>query len=229
LAAIAVARRFNIDEEKIARALASAALPEMRLEQRHCFLSNQACEGATTIVADCYNANPDSMLAAIETVATLGDGSGGAGGRRVVVLGDMLELGAQADSLHRQVLERIRQLDEEATTRIGLVVLVGEQMRRASAVLTEAHWPASRVVCVAGVEDAALADAVAALLMPGDLVLLKGSRRMGLERVLRAVERRAAGVAPGAAAAGPRRAVEEHGAPGGAGVTGVKGRVPTKT
>lgn len=214
LAAIAVARRLNIDEPKVVQGLASVPLPELRMEQRLYSLAPIA--PSATVIADCYNANPDSMIAAIDTISriaasplgTAGDAPRTASPRRIAVLGDMLELGTQSEEMHRQVLNRLNVLETEAVAvdsgsgtpsnplpgagKFDLVVLVGERMRKAATTLTAAGWPHARVITVADVGDPSLADAVASLIQPGDLVLLKGSRRTGLERVLPAIARRAA-------------------------------------
>ena len=112
------------------------------------------------VIDDAYNANPASMRAALEGLsARRGEG------RLVAVLGEMAELGPDAPALHREIAARASDID--------LVVGVGELARlyRGNA------WFAD--------VDAA-ADALPALLQPGDVVLLKASRSVGLERLLEA-------------------------------------------
>jgi UDP-N-acetylmuramoyl-tripeptide--D-alanyl-D-alanine ligase len=146
--------------------------------------------GGITFINDAYNANPESAIAAIRTFAQLGKG---ASGRRVVVLGDMLELGEAAPDLHREVGRALA-----ASGAAEVVVLVGEYSRGVADVLggsrsarrVQTHWLAE-----ADVERAA------GLLRAGDLVLLKGSRRMGLERIIKAVSLSSAG-ASGAGSGG---------------------------
>src|SRR5205814_5517050 len=89
LAAIAVARKMGLEVEAIIDALSRAHGPDMRLQ-----LSRV---NGVTVLNDAYNANPNSTRAAIETLAALP-----ARGRRVAVLGDMLELGDHSDRYHQE-------------------------------------------------------------------------------------------------------------------------------
>jgi UDP-N-acetylmuramoyl-tripeptide--D-alanyl-D-alanine ligase len=112
------------------------------------------------VIDDAYNANPASMRAALEGLAARrGEG------RLVAVLGEMAELGPDAPELHREIAARASGID--------LVVGVGELAR----LYRGGAWFAD--------VDAA-ADALPALLQPGDVVLLKASRSVGLERLLEA-------------------------------------------
>jgi UDP-N-acetylmuramoyl-tripeptide--D-alanyl-D-alanine ligase len=111
------------------------------------------------LVNDSYNANPISMRAALDHFATLE-----ASGRRLAVLGEMRELGPNAAAYHREIGDYARRAGVE------LIIGVGE--------LADAYAPDERV------PDAdAAADTLAAALGPGDAVLVKGSRAVGLERV----------------------------------------------
>ncbi len=185
-AAIAVGRRLGVGADVIDAGLASASGPPMRLER--------STVGGVRFVNDAYNANPESALAAIRT---FGDAFGGPGawpGRKVVVLGDMLELGDAAPELHREVGEALAQAGWA-----DLVVLVGRLMLFASPSLARALG-AERVAHVPDSEVASAAS-VASMLRPGDVVLLKGSRGMKLERIIEAVRRGtpdAAGAPPAA-------------------------------
>ncbi len=116
-----------------------------------------------TLIEDCYNANPIAMLAALEDLS-------GRDGRRVAVLGDMMELGPDEARYHREIG------GAAAATGVDLVVGVGQ---RAAAYIEGAAG-------VATVYFATVDEAVAGLgehLRPGDVVLLKGSRSMALERI----------------------------------------------
>ncbi|MCC6660118.1 MAG: UDP-N-acetylmuramoyl-tripeptide--D-alanyl-D-alanine ligase [Phycisphaerales bacterium] len=160
-AAVAVGLRLGLDEATIARGLASVCGAEMRMEP---------CEaGGVRVLNDAYNANPDSMLAALDALAGLPKGPG----RRAAVLGDMLELGDAGPALHAEVLERALSMAD-----LDAVILVGPLMGAASG-----RRPDPRVLCIADL-DGPGAAAVAERLAPGDLVLLKGSRRMRLERLI---------------------------------------------
>jgi UDP-N-acetylmuramoyl-tripeptide--D-alanyl-D-alanine ligase len=130
-----------------------------------------------TVIDDCYNANPMSMRAAlddlVETARTIGDG------RRVAILGDMLELGPEARSFHAEIGEHC--------TRVGvdLLVTVGRLAEAMTTTFEGESYP---------VADAAEAAAIVPeLLGPGDVVLIKASRGIGLELVCEALSA-AAGV-----------------------------------
>ncbi len=126
--------------------------------------------GGGLLINDCYNANPVSMRAALEHLA---DRAGAR--RRVAVLGDMAELGPGAPTYHREIGHLAAQLG------VGALVAVGP--------LARAYVDGARGVPVtrwATTLDEGLA-ALQALLRPGDCVLVKGSRAMGLEAIAEAL------------------------------------------
>lgn len=163
--AATVATRFGMTEAEIAGRLASFASEGMRSETIDI--------AGLTVIADCYNANPDSMSAAVLSLAEFATN-----GRRVAVLGDMLELGDKAAALH----EKVGQLFGDGS--IDLLVTVGELGRRIHAAAVEAGQSA---VHADSAEEATtrVLDAVEA----GDVVLVKGSRGMTLERVVEGIRR----------------------------------------
>ncbi|MCW2680959.1 MAG: murF [Frankiales bacterium] len=129
-----------------------------------------------TVVNDAYNANPESMRAALKALAVM---SAGKSRRTIAVLGPMAELGDDATEAHQALGRFLVRLD------IGQLVVVGEDAGgiHAGAVL-EGSWGGESV----HVPD--VAAAVALLreeLRPGDVVLVKASRSAGLERVAAAV------------------------------------------
>lgn len=130
-----------------------------------------------TVIDDCYNANPMSMRAALDDLAaTAGDG------RRVAVLGDMLELGEEERRYHIEIGAHA------AAVGVELLVSVGPR----SATTAEAFGGATHAVA-----DAASAAAlVPGLLQAGDIVLVKASRGVGLEAVTQALTA-ADGATPG--------------------------------
>ncbi|MDP9347009.1 MAG: UDP-N-acetylmuramoyl-tripeptide--D-alanyl-D-alanine ligase, partial [Actinomycetota bacterium] len=118
------------------------------------------------VIDDCYNANPMSMRAALDDLAV---SAGGRGGRSVAVLGDMLELGPQERRFHAEAGAHARAVGVE------LLVAVGSRA---------AHMADGYGDGVVAVPDAAAAVAVLpGLVEPGDTVLVKGSRGVGLEVV----------------------------------------------
>jgi UDP-N-acetylmuramoyl-tripeptide--D-alanyl-D-alanine ligase len=126
--------------------------------------------GGGILLNDCYNANPLSMAAALEH---LGDRAGGH--RKVAVLGDMAELGPGAPAFHREV--------GAAAARAGVEVLVAVGPLARNYVQGARGVPLTRW---AGTVEQGLA-ALRSVLQPGDVVLVKGSRAMGLEVIAEAV------------------------------------------
>ena len=112
--------------------------------------------GGGVLINDCWNANPVSMAAALRDLAARN------GGRRIAVLGGMAELGSEAARYHRDVAAQAAGLD--------VVIGVGPLARD----YDPTHW-------VADADQAA--RLLGELLEPGDIVLVKGSRSVGLERV----------------------------------------------
>ena len=171
LAAVAVGRRLGLSDKQIDQGLAQCEPVAMRM----------TCHklGGMTIYNDAYNANPDSMIAALDTFAELTIEAD----RRVVILGDMLELGAQAEALHVEIGRSVIDLDRRAP--IAHAVLIGSLSCATARVLTQA-WGADRVTHMDELNEQTAAFA-ARHVQPGDRVLLKGSRSMGLERMLDAL------------------------------------------
>jgi UDP-N-acetylmuramoyl-tripeptide--D-alanyl-D-alanine ligase len=158
LAALAAARAVGVEPE----GEVDVALSNMRGQRI-------ALPGDIVVVNDCYNANPMSMRAALDDLAV------SAAGRRVAVLGDMLELGPDEAAYH----EEVGRLATNAG--VELLVTVGPLAERIGATFNggeRRHAPDAR-------EAAAL---VPGLLEPGDTVLVKGSRGVGLEVVAQALE-----------------------------------------
>jgi UDP-N-acetylmuramoyl-tripeptide--D-alanyl-D-alanine ligase len=140
-----------------------------------------------TVIDDCYNANPMSVRAALEDLALTAQREHHS--RRVAVLGDMLELGPTEGSLHAQVGVQARD------SGVDLLVTVGP---RARAIAEQFDGE------VRSVQDAAqAAELLPGLVQPGDLVLVKGSRAVGLELVCRALGA-AEGVGPAIERSGAR-------------------------
>jgi UDP-N-acetylmuramoyl-tripeptide--D-alanyl-D-alanine ligase len=120
--------------------------------------------GGVTVVNDCYNANPMSMRAALDHLAA------SAAARRIAVLGGMAELGPDSEDYHREIGTRAAELG------IEVLVPVGEDaLAYADTFEGETHPVATPEEAGALLEE---------LAQPGDRVLIKGSRSVGLERVL---------------------------------------------
>jgi UDP-N-acetylmuramoyl-tripeptide--D-alanyl-D-alanine ligase len=169
----------------VAAARALGYTPRGRIDVRFSALRGQREQlpGGVVLIADCYNANPMSMRAAIDDLAET------APARRVAVLGDMLELGADAPALHREI-------GAHAHARgVELLVTVGPQ----AAEMRPRFGGESHAVA----DAQAAAQLVSGLLRDGDTVLVKGSRGVGLERLL---ERLREDLPPTLAPAGEERA-----------------------
>jgi UDP-N-acetylmuramoyl-tripeptide--D-alanyl-D-alanine ligase len=179
LAAIAVGRKLGVPEDVIIENLAHSDGPEMRLQLQPV--------GDVTVLNDAYNANPNSMAAAIETAAALE-----AHGRRIGVLGDMRELGRSSDRYHREIGQFAA-----ANGRFDLLMCVGKQAKLIAEAAILAGFPEN---AVRRFEDAkSAATAFPDTLREGDLVLLKASRGVRLEEVAIAIAKRAAEAARKAA------------------------------
>jgi UDP-N-acetylmuramoyl-tripeptide--D-alanyl-D-alanine ligase len=127
----------------------ASSIPEGRGNRVDC--------GRVTLIDDSYNANPVSMRAAIEVLA------GSAGGRRIAVLGDMLELGEDSANYHRELVAHMNGLDG--------VVCVGQQMR-----ILETCLDSERLMKHFERADQALIDYLLSVTRSGDVLLVKGSR-----------------------------------------------------
>lgn len=181
-AAIAVARRFGLADDTIRAALASARGPDMRLEPVQ--------KEGVHFLNDAYNANPDSMLAALDVYAACTPNSRSQRhGRSVLVLGEMLELGDSSIEAHREIGRAVATMVERGHT-LDLVVFVGGLAKSmhdaANSALHSFTGVAPTLVHFAESSDSSRRE-IARLLRPGDFVLLKGSRRVALEGVIEQV------------------------------------------
>jgi UDP-N-acetylmuramoyl-tripeptide--D-alanyl-D-alanine ligase len=174
--AVAAGRLFGLSLEECAVGLASTPLTKARLQIREI--------DGIEFIDDSYNANPDSMKAALRTLVELE-----AEGRRIAVLGEMGELGVESERGHSEVGEAA------ATLRIDELIAVG---RTGAAMIASAAQKAGleNSIAVDSVVDAA--QRLGKTAAPGDLVLIKGSRAARMERVLEefAKQPRAEEVAP---------------------------------
>ncbi|MFJ4781720.1 UDP-N-acetylmuramoyl-tripeptide--D-alanyl-D-alanine ligase [Streptomyces sp. NPDC088794] len=159
-AAAAAGLAAGVPLDVAATALATAALSKWRMEPRD-------LAGGATLLNDSYNANPDSTRAALDALAAI------EGGRRVAVLGAMLELGDESEAEHRAV-------GAYAAARVDVVVVVGEGAR------SIADGAGERAVLLAD-NDAAV-DWLRRHLAAGDLVLVKASRGARFDEVAAALE-----------------------------------------
>ncbi len=181
LGAAAAGLAAGVSLETIARGLSLMKPPPMRM-------SAESLPGGVTLINDAYNANPGSLAAALQTL-------GGLDSRRIVVVGDMLELGPRAAELHRRVGSQAAAIDPL------LVCAYGSFANHVAAGATAAGLDSARVRVCARHEDAAAE--VARVWLPGDAVLVKGSRGSAMEKVVDALRITAAASPPGGATSPP--------------------------
>lgn len=122
----------------------------------------------TTLIDDTYNASPASMQAALNLLAELD-------GRRIAILGDMLELGSIEEEAHRMVGARAAEVAQ-------ILIAVGQRARWIANEAQQAGLPADQVYAVD--DNDAAAHLARNLLAPGDFVLIKGSRGMFMETIV---------------------------------------------
>ncbi|MEV0223586.1 UDP-N-acetylmuramoyl-tripeptide--D-alanyl-D-alanine ligase [Streptomyces sp. NPDC050704] len=174
LAAAAVAHELGMSADEIATALSEAGtLSRWRMEV------TERPDGVT-VVNDAYNANPESMRAALRALVAMGKATQAQGGRTWAVLGPMAELGDEALAEHDAV--------GRLAVRLNVSKLVAVGGREASwlqlGAYNEGSWGEESV----HVSDAqAAVDLLRSELRPGDVVLVKASRSVGLERVAQAL------------------------------------------
>jgi UDP-N-acetylmuramoyl-tripeptide--D-alanyl-D-alanine ligase len=160
LLAVGSGEEHGLGRAEIQRGLADCQPPKMRMQFWEA--------GGVRVLDDCYNANADSMRAALDTLCELP-----LQGRRVAVLGDMAELGAQSDAAHEEIGRRAAEL------KIGQLFTVGAR----SAGLARAARAAGLTRVIEFADADAATRAVKNFLKPGDVVLLKASRSCRLERI----------------------------------------------
>jgi UDP-N-acetylmuramoyl-tripeptide--D-alanyl-D-alanine ligase len=161
LLAVAAGRVFGLSIEECAAGLAAAPLTKARLQIKEI--------GGVQFLDDSYNANPDSMKAALRTLIELD-----AEGKRIAVLGEMRELGTESERGHREVGETA------ATLGVDQLITIGDTAELIAA--------GARSAGLDKVSSARSTDEAARLLgdiaKPGDLVLIKGSRAARTEKVI---------------------------------------------
>lgn len=156
--AAVVGRRCGLGDAAIRAGLADVSNEPMRLQAE--------VVAGVLLVNDAYNANPESMRAGLRVLADVAGGR-----RRVAVLGTMHELGDESDHLHREIGAFAR---EQGLA--DIVIAVGASSQS----VADGFGGGARAMPDA--DNATIAD-IASMIEPGDAVLLKGSRRVGLERV----------------------------------------------
>ena len=161
LLAVAAGRVFGLSLEDCAAGLVAAPLTKARLQIKEI--------GGLQFLDDSYNANPDSMKAALHTLVELDSD-----GKRIAVLGEMRELGGESERGHREVGETA------AALKIDHLVVIGET---AAAIADGARRAGLQNTAVVRSTSEA-AELLHDIIAPGDLVLIKGSRAARMEEVI---------------------------------------------
>ncbi|HMK55422.1 MAG TPA: UDP-N-acetylmuramoyl-tripeptide--D-alanyl-D-alanine ligase [Dissulfurispiraceae bacterium] len=167
LAACAAAHSLGIGLDKIREGLEAFGGVKMRFEIKRV--------GGVTYLYDVYNANPSSMKASIEELARIA-GTRRSGSRAIAVLGDMLELGDYGVGAHREIGEMLLALGIDRFIGVGPLMKEGVSTFGGNA-------------CAVETPDEA-GEQLASQVADGDVVLIKGSRGMKMERVMEVIEKR---------------------------------------
>ena len=163
LSAVAMGQALGVSMKHIAAGLAKFRPVTMRSKIR-------SIQGLS-IIEDCYNANPDSMKAALHLLKELGQDK-----RTIAVLGDMFELGKNTETLHQELGAHISDLS------ISYLIVCGKLGQEIARGAEEHGMPASRIFRVKTASQGA--EYLNKIASSGDVVLLKASRNMKLENVL---------------------------------------------
>ncbi|MBF8263171.1 MAG: UDP-N-acetylmuramoyl-tripeptide--D-alanyl-D-alanine ligase [Parachlamydiales bacterium] len=158
-AAVAAARQMGMQWEEIERQIPRLHLPKMRFEQFE--------KSGVWFINDAYNANPASMRAALENLPEPKEG-----GKRIAVLATMKELGSFSKEAHEEI-------GRLAQKRIDVLLCLGEEAAPLCETYRESMKPAELYY-----EHQTLAEKLNEIMRPGDVVLMKGSRSMQLEKLL---------------------------------------------
>ncbi len=164
LAAHAVAFEMGLSQGSIKRGLETCVLSEMRMQVF-------TTPDGITVLNDAYNANPTSMKAALIVLSDMAQEK-----RKLAVLGDMLELGTLAEMAHFEIGELVG--DKE----VDLLITVGQKSKRiAEGALSKGMSSGSIIPCHT-IKEASVA--LTENVKPGDVILIKASRDIELEKVV---------------------------------------------
>ncbi|MDF1810200.1 MAG: UDP-N-acetylmuramoyl-tripeptide--D-alanyl-D-alanine ligase [Phycisphaerales bacterium] len=165
--AIVAAQALGLDPQEIRDGIANAQPPEMRLER----LEIPTNTKSILIYNDAYNANPDSVRAALETFDSMNLQEGA---NRVAILGSMLELGSQSDQEHRNLVDELNKYPS-----IDRFVLVGSQYPKDIDNPMISRFTSSNQETMIEIGNS---------ITPGSCILLKGSRGIALEKIIPIIE-----------------------------------------
>ncbi len=174
VAAAAVGLALRVSQRDVKRALEAFETPVYK--SGYARLAPMTAGNGARLLNDTYNANPESALAALATLAAMKPERGGI---RIAVLADMKELGRSSRAEHRKIGEELARMKG-----IGLALFHGAEMRAAYRALV-ASGITMRMKPMHFADKDALIEALLAILSPNDVVLVKGSRGMRMEDVVK--------------------------------------------
>lgn len=166
-AAASCAHRLGVEPESIAEAFRGARLSSWRMEVLE-------CKGHYTVVNDSYNANPRSMAAALEAIASMAEGR-----RTIAVLGPMAELGRRSEKYHLEAGRDLARVD------VDILITVGEKAKGYAEGALGCGMPRGSIFESKSAGRAL--ELLSCIVEPGDVILVKASRFMELERVAQAL------------------------------------------
>jgi UDP-N-acetylmuramoyl-tripeptide--D-alanyl-D-alanine ligase len=158
LAAVSVARQMKMEWDEINKQVPKLQVPKMRFEQME--------KEGIVFINDAYNANPESMRAALSHLPLAKEG-----GKRIAVLGMMAEMGAEHDKVHREI-------GQFAQKHVDHLLVLGKEAAPVYEAFQEAQKPAEQYH-----DFESLAERVKSLTRPGDVVLVKASRCVQMEKL----------------------------------------------
>jgi len=162
LAAIGASLPAGLSLEEIEKQIPTLPLPPMRLEQIK-------LPGNILVINDSYNSNPLSLRAALNYLREKD-------GRRIAVLGDMLELGEESEKLHREAGAWVKE------SGVSFLILIGEKAKFIGEGAIEKGFPPQNVAYFP--EKEGVVSFIREILEEGDTVLVKGSRKLQLEQIV---------------------------------------------
>ncbi|AZR73040.1 hypothetical protein BBF96_06290 [Anoxybacter fermentans] len=169
LAAIATGRALGVSFSQIQEGLLKFRPSKMRM-------NILKLSQGLTVLDDSYNANPDSMRASLKVLADCS-------GRKIAILGDMLELGEFAGEAHREIGRFAAELG------IDLLLIKGDYSKIVAEGALKAGFNADQVFIFENNKE--MANQLLDMVQPGDTVLVKGSRGMAMEEIVKALTREA--------------------------------------
>lgn len=169
LLAIAVGKYYGVEPEKISTGLASFTGNKMRLN-----IINT--DEKIKIINDCYNANPDSMNAALGVLENI------KAKRKIAILGDMLELGDYSEAAHKEVGQIVFEKN------IDLLISVGQEAKNIAIGAIKSGFPKEKTFVVA--DNMTVINILSYIKQSGDVILVKASRGMKMEEIVQYLQER---------------------------------------